>query len=166
MAGAECCFCSGCCWLVTYTVGLILSWVFSQSFFPESQVALAGAIMISIPIISVGGLAYIFCKLGVGTKDWAVGSVVALSGCCAACSSIFSFVGAVVLLVASIEAHTDLGNDRVTACGAIATILVFISAIGNISMWIGFKIDDDERSNSTRDPYSYTAKGFTTVTEA
>ena len=149
--------CCGCCTIFAYIVGFILCWVFSRALYPESNVALAGAIIVSIPVIAILGTGYVCCKvLG---HEWAVGGMVIVGVCSAAVYSLFGFIGTMVLIVASAEAHTKLGDDGAAACGGIAAALVAVSAVTNLSSCIGVCINVDEQQSKKKPRNDYVDRG-------
>ena len=149
----KCIGCCSCCTIFTYIVGFILCWVFSRALYPESNVALAGAIIVSIPVIAILGTGFICYKvLG---HEGAVGGMVIAGGCFAAVYSVFGFIGTLVLIVASAEAHSKLGDDGAAACGGIAAALVAVSAVTNLSSCIGVcgSVDEQQSKKEPRDDY-------------
>lgn len=65
--------------------------------------------------------------------------------CSAAVYFLFGFIGTLVLIVATAEAHSKLGDDGAAACGGIAAALIAVSAVTNLSSCIGVCINVDEQ---------------------
>jgi len=69
--------------------------------------------------------------------------------------SLFGFIGTLVLIVASAEAHTKLGDDGAAAFGGIAATLIAVSAVTNLSSCFGVCASSDEQKSKEepRDDY-------------
>ena len=120
------CYCSGAlmfsvstvCYIITMSVG----WFLSRDVIPENHLALAAAIVSTVPLFAIYGATQFLSKCGVIGKE--------LQDCCAfivlcveCCAAIFEIAGGILFLIVGI--HAD--DNRIKAFGISAAIFGFLS---------------------------------------
>lgn len=129
---------AGCCCLgcgittaITYILGTCLCWVYARALFPESGVAAAAAVIVTLPVFTVIGS--IICANYFKCEE------VARCGYCLSMSAIFvsaffDVIGVILLIVSLVQAARDLESPAGPIVGGtFATLFVLVSAISNVS---------------------------------
>ena len=119
--------CSGVCTIITYVIGVAITWGFSKGLY-ETPVSIAAAVVITLPVFAA--LVAIFARI-YGCKEVsaaACGCSLILIGI----SAVLDFVGGILLIVSMVQASKDLDNPAGTiVCGAFAALFIFVSALCN-----------------------------------
>ena len=125
------CIGSGTVSVLCYLIGAGLAWVFSRVLYIQSGLALAAAIVISLPIIAavIGFALASYCS----SDDKAFGTGGACGTVCGLGSAFFDLIGVGLLIAAMVQAPSDMSDDAgPIVCGVLAIIFVTISGITNL----------------------------------
>lgn len=119
--------------MLTYFIGMPISWVYSRALYPENTVGLAAAIIITIPVFTIFGsfiIAFYF-KMQIVTGG---------AACCSICvimiSSVFDFLGVILLVVSMVQASQLKNPAGPIVCGSFAAFFILLSAISNCATCI------------------------------
>lgn len=135
------CFGCGTCTLVCYVIGMILGWVFSNVTLPDSKVAFAGAVVITIPVFLVLIATFLECCLG----D-AGGCIccAALTGGCL--SGFLDLIGVGLFVDAMVKAASELDSPAgAITCGVFASIFILLAAISNFATLCSLTVLDQAK---------------------
>lgn len=130
----ECCLGCGCRVVVSYTVGVLHSWVLSRALFPNSKEALVVAVVVTLPaFITVSALSLLFpCTETVWDH---LGVVVS---CVGGVSEFLNFIGIGLLTTTTTTIMSALSqresHEDTVACGVFAVIFTLVATITNCVM--------------------------------
>ena len=133
-----CCVGCGITTVITYIIGTCLSWVYAKAIFPESEVAAAAAIIITLSAFTIIG-SLIFASIFRFKEAAKCGEYLSITT--VSLSTLFDVIGVILLIVSMVQAARDLESPAGTIVGgALATFFVFLSAISNCCTIAGMEI--------------------------
>lgn len=114
---------------VCYAIGVSLTWVFSQALYLESVLAFCAAVVISLPLIlTVIGVIIVGCCGSSDNKAAGIECGVGIGF--GSISALFDLIGVILLIVAMVQAPSDLKSPAgAIVCGVFAIIFVIGAGI-------------------------------------
>lgn len=154
-ADNACFACIGCgiCTFICYAIGVSIGWVFSKVTVPDNGLALAGAIVITLPVFMVLAATLIEGYCGKkGCEGNCIGCAALTGGCL---SGIFDLVGVGLFIGAMVKAASELDSPAgAITCGVFASIFVLAAAITNfatlVSLTCAERLEKKKKSEDTK----------------
>ena len=126
----------GACTLICYAIGIGLGWVFSRVTVPHDELALDGAIVITVPLLLFVGEIVLEAVCDSQPSDaryigYCTGCAVFTGSCI---SAFLGVIGVGIFLGAIGRAASQLDSPAgAIICGVLASIFVFASAITHVT---------------------------------
>ena len=135
---------------------MIIGWTFSKVTVPDSKLALAGAIVITIPVFMVLAATLLECLLAKGcdcpTEGNCINCAIYAAGFL---SGILDLVGVGLFIGAMVKAPSEVGDPAgAITCGVFASIFVLAAAISNFATLCSLTLAENARAKKSEEQYS------------